>query len=176
MTPEVHVAYLGLGSNLGHRQAILNAALADLTSQPQLTLLQQASLYTTTAQGDDAGDAFLNTAVKVLWYGTAESLLDLCQSVEAQNGRVRSYPNAPRTLDIDLLWTESGPVHTSRLKVPHPRLHQRAFALVPLLELNPDLVDQKTGGPLATFLSSDLLSRGIATGADASRKAETACA
>jgi 2-amino-4-hydroxy-6-hydroxymethyldihydropteridine diphosphokinase len=172
--PEGLVTYLGLGSNLGHRQSILDAAIADLTSHPELTLLQRASLYSTTAQGEDAGVAFLNTAVKVVWHGTPEALLDLCQSVETLHGRERSYPNAPRTLDIDLLWLESGPVRTSRLSVPHPRLHQRAFALVPLLELNQDLVDPKTHRLLSSFLTSEVLLQGIVTEGSAFETAETA--
>jgi 2-amino-4-hydroxy-6-hydroxymethyldihydropteridine diphosphokinase len=125
---DVHVVYLGLGSNLGDRHAILAAAMADLASHPKLTVLQSASVYSTLARGDGAGGAFLNTAVKTEWHGTLDALLDVCQDVEARHGRIRTYRNAPRTLDIDLLWSESGAVRSSRLEVPHPRLRERAFA------------------------------------------------
>jgi 2-amino-4-hydroxy-6-hydroxymethyldihydropteridine diphosphokinase len=155
--------YLGLGSNLGDRHATLAFAVADLASHPDLSVLQSASVYSTRAQGDGAGDAFLNTALKVEWRGTPVALLDVCLDVEARHGRVRTYRNAPRTLDIDVLWIESGTVRTSRLEVPHPRLHQRAFALVPLLELNPNLVFPNTGQSLSSCLNPELLSQGMAS-------------
>jgi 2-amino-4-hydroxy-6-hydroxymethyldihydropteridine diphosphokinase len=175
VTADVHVVYVGLGSNLGDRQANLQAAVADLAADSELSVLQSASLYTTRAQGEGAGEAFLNTALKIEWCGTPLALLDLCQSVEARHGRVRTYPNAPRTLDIDLLWLESGAVHAPGLEVPHPRLHERAFALVPLLELNPDLVVPDTGQPLSACLNPELLSQGIHSEPALPRWSEHAC-
>jgi 2-amino-4-hydroxy-6-hydroxymethyldihydropteridine diphosphokinase len=160
------VAYLGLGSNLGDRFEHLQRAIRQLGADPRFTHLRTAGVYTSTALGARAGDEFLNTAVAGLWDGAPEELLDLCQAVELAHGRTRPYPWAPRTLDIDILWWEGVQLDTPRLRVPHPRLRERAFALVPLLEIAPHLVLPQTGEPLSSTLSPRLLAQGIGTCAD----------
>lgn len=125
------------------------------------TLLARSHVYRTEAVGDPGGPPFLNAAVAGLWDGTPEELLAACLGIEAALGRTRSYRNAPRTLDIDLLFWEGRRILAPGLEVPHPRLTGRAFALLPLLDLAPDLVDPETGRPLAGFVTSGLFAQGI---------------
>jgi 2-amino-4-hydroxy-6-hydroxymethyldihydropteridine diphosphokinase len=153
--------YLGLGSNLGDRAGFLQAAVRDLRSLPGFVLLRQAGLYSTAAVGESAGGEFVNTVVAGSYTGSPNELLDHCLEIEQKHGRERPYPWAPRTLDIDLLWWEGVTLESPRLTLPHPRLHERAFALVPLLELAPHLCLPRTGTPLSAALTPHVLSQGI---------------
>lgn len=155
--------YLGLGSNLGDRHATLLAAMNDLDALPEFVLLRQASWYSTAAMGEAAGEAFINTVVAGHYSGTPEKLLTACQAIEQAHGRTRPYHWAPRTLDIDILWWEGIPWNTPELTIPHPGLSERAFALVPLLEIAPHLADSATGASLSNWLSFQMLNQGIET-------------
>ena len=115
------------------------------------TLLTRSQTYATEAIGDPGGPPFLNAAVAGLWEGTPDLLLSACLEIEANFGRVRTYRNAPRTLDIDILYWEGHTIHTPHLAVPHLGLTQRAFALLPLLELAPDLVEPHSRRPLSVL-------------------------
>jgi 2-amino-4-hydroxy-6-hydroxymethyldihydropteridine diphosphokinase len=154
--------FLGLGSNLGDRRDLLMSACAALAAWPRFTLLTRSSLYETQAMGSCDGPDFLNMAVSGLWVGEPERLLRATQSIEAVHGRVRSFRDAPRTLDIDILWWEGLRWNSRILTIPHPRLLQRAFALLPLLELAPELSDRTRGIPLRASLDRALLSQEIA--------------
>lgn len=153
--------YLGLGSNLGSRSLYLEGAVHKLQAEPRFTLLRRAQVYESRALGARAGGSFLNTVVAGAWEGTPHELLDCCQAIELAFGRTRPYPDAPRTLDIDLLWWEGVELDTPALSLPHPRLHERAFALVPLLEIAGRLTCATTGVPLASSLSGALFSQGL---------------
>lgn len=139
---EAHDAWVGLGANLADPQASLDSALRALAALPLTVLIRVSSRYRSAplqAEGPD----FIN-AVALLRTGLAPlDLLDHLQAIESDHGRERPYPNAPRTLDLDLLLhggAGSGSPHTSaRLTLPHPRLHQRAFVLAPLAELDATL-------------------------------------
>lgn len=153
--------YLGLGSNLGQRAGFVEAALRDLRALKGFVLLRRAGMYRTAPLGEHAGDEFVNTAVAGWFDGTPTELLKRCQEIEAAHGRTRPYPWAPRTLDIDVLWWEGQVITSPALTVPHPRLRERAFALLPLLDLAPHLVWPETGQALSTALSPALLKQGI---------------
>jgi len=152
--------YLGLGSNLGDREGNLHDAIEALRREPGFVYLNRASIYRTSALGPNAGDEFRNTVVAGLWSGSPESLLDLCHRIEARCGRDRPYRWAPRTLDIDILFWDGVEMSTPCLRIPHPDLCQRAFALVPLLELAPDLFGSD-GCSLDASLTGKLLGQGI---------------
>lgn len=166
--------YLGLGSNLGDRFGFLESAVRQLRSDSRFTLLRRAQVYQSRALGAGAGDDFLNTAVSGSWTDTPPSLLGFCQSIELAHGRTRSYPDAPRTLDIDILWWEGVHLTTPELCVPHPRLLERAFALVPLLEIAPHLTNLDTGEALTRSLSTALLHQGIEEAPHPAHVAESA--
>lgn len=132
-------AYIGLGSNLGDGVAHLQEALESLASCPGLRLGSCSSFYRT-APVDADGPDYTNAVVAVRTLLTAPALLQALQTVEQQHGRTRAYRNAPRTLDLDLLCYGSAWIDSSHLQVPHPRMAQRAFVLVPLAEIAPELV------------------------------------
>ena len=131
---DVVVAYIGVGANLGFaRDAVLNA-LADLSRLPSTEFLAASSLYRSEPVDADGPD-FINAVAEVETTLTAPDLLTALQAIETRYGRVRTTRNAPRTLDLDLLLYGDGIITLPDLLVPHPRLHQRAFALLPLIEL-----------------------------------------
>lgn len=131
-------AYIGLGSNLGDPAAQLCAALAALSRMPETRLAARSSLYRSAPVGDAGPPDFVNAVARVETGLAAEALLDALQGIERAHGRQRPFPGAPRTLDLDLLLYGSQRIATERLSVPHPRMHERAFVLLPLLELDPD--------------------------------------
>ena len=130
-------AFLGLGSNLGDPLDHLQQAVDLLHDDPLTTVLDVSSVYLTTPVGGPEQDDYLNLAVRVATRRSPHGLLRRCQAVEAALHRVRAERWGPRTIDVDLLLYGSRVVRTRRLEVPHPRLTERAFALVPLLEVAP---------------------------------------
>ena len=140
------LAYVGLGANLGDPAAALKAAQESLAVLPQTQLHRVSSIYRT-APVDALGPDFLNAVAMLETCLAPDELLNELQRIEAEHGRERPYRNAPRTLDLDLLLYGDATVASPRLTVPHPRLHERAFALVPLAEVAPaDLMIPGLGG------------------------------
>lgn len=129
--------YIGMGANLGDRLATLRTAIAALQSSGEIVAV--SSLYETAPVGYLDQPAFLNTVVALETDETPETLLARLQEIEQAAGRVRSFPNAPRTLDLDLLLYDEQISDAPELTLPHPRLHERAFVLVPLAEIAPEL-------------------------------------
>ena len=140
------LAYLGLGTNLGDRWANLRNALGLLASGgTELRLLRCSQVYETEPWGVTEQPAFLNLAVEVATSLDPEGLLAKCKLVEEELGRVPGLRWGPRLIDLDILLYGTAVVDLPHLEVPHPRLHLRAFALVPLAELAPDLVHPSLG-------------------------------
>lgn len=140
-------AYIALGANLGDAAAALRRAVQSIGRLPLTQLRQSSSVYKTAPLDTDAdepspapGDDYLNAVVEIETGLTAPALLDHLQQIEQQAGRERPYRNAPRTLDLDLLLYGSARIESERLTVPHSRMWQRAFVLVPLAEIAPGLV------------------------------------
>jgi 2-amino-4-hydroxy-6-hydroxymethyldihydropteridine diphosphokinase len=144
------VAYLGLGANLGDARQTLKDAVVCLAQQATVTVLAKSSLYRTEPI-DSGGDDYYNCVVKIDTTLAARQLLGLCQSIEHHFGRERPHRNAPRTLDIDILLYGEARLDEADLIVPHPRLTDRAFALVPLLELDA-AIEIPARGRAASFL------------------------
>ncbi len=132
------LAYIGLGANLGCARQTLKDAVVCL-AQHAITVQAKSSLYRT-APIDADGDDYFNCVVAIETALAARPLLDLCLSIEHQFGRERSTRHAPRTLDLDILLFGADSIDTEHLVIPHPRLVVRAFALVPLIELDTDIV------------------------------------
>ena len=131
-------AYLGLGSNLGDRKKNLAQAL-DLLSQ-NLAIKKLSSVYETEPVGYEEQPLFLNAVCLVSMGLSPENLLRLVKKIEAKLGRMPGPPNAPRPIDIDILFYDNQVLNDKELTIPHPRLVERAFVLVPLAEIAPDLV------------------------------------
>jgi 2-amino-4-hydroxy-6-hydroxymethyldihydropteridine diphosphokinase len=136
---EPVVAYVGLGANLGDAQQALRDALAALSRLPGTRLVRSSRVYRS-APVDAGGPDFLNAVAELQTPCTAPDLLRQLQGIEEAAGRQRPYRNAPRTLDLDLLLYGSARIESPLLVVPHPRMRERAFVLVPLRELAPALV------------------------------------
>lgn len=135
--PE-HTVFLGLGSNLGERLSHLQAAVDALDADPRILVADVSSVYETEPVGGPEQGPFLNIAVRAATTHTPARLLRACQTVEAALGRVRAERWGPRTIDVDvLLYADGRAVDSADLTVPHPRLVERAFALIPLMEVAP---------------------------------------
>ena len=133
-------AFVALGANLGDAAYTLERALLALAQTPGLRLENASGLYRT-APIDSSGPDYLNAVACVVTTLHAPALLTVLQSIENAAGRERPYRNAPRTLDLDLLLYGSARIQSPRLTVPHPRMWERAFVLVPLAEIAPAVVD-----------------------------------
>jgi 2-amino-4-hydroxy-6-hydroxymethyldihydropteridine diphosphokinase len=144
---------LGLGSNLGDREANIAGALRALASCSGVKLVAAAPLYESPPAGGPPQGDYLNGAALVETSLAPGELLAAALEIERSLGRVRPDPVrwGPRTIDIDLLWIEGLAVRDEGLVVPHPRLGERAFALRPLLDLVPDAADPRSGEPYAAL-------------------------
>ena len=136
---ELIDAYIGLGANLGDAQRQLESAMVSLTHLPDTTLVAHSSFYRSAPYEADGPD-YVNAVAHIQTRLNACDLLAAFQNIENLSGRVRPYPNAPRTLDIDLLLYGAGTIQSKVLQVPHPRMGERAFVLMPLREIAPHLV------------------------------------
>ena len=130
----IATAFVGLGANLGNARQTITAALASLTSTPGTLSCESASLYGSDPV-DAAGPTFVNTVSRLTTNQSPLELLETLQAIELEYGRQRTHLNAPRTLDLDLLWYDGIEMNTPKLTLPHPRMHLRAFVLRPLSEL-----------------------------------------
>ena len=137
-------AYIALGANLGHAFSALQNAVAAIRVLPKTCVGKVSNIYKTAPQGSEASrgpvDDYLNAVIELQTGLTAPALLQHLQHIEKAAGRERPYLNAPRTLDLDLLLYGSASIESADLTVPHLRMWQRAFVLVPLAEIAPGLV------------------------------------
>lgn len=141
-------AYIALGANLGDAAQTVRDAIQAINALPETEVTQQSSLYKTAAMeslpGAPKSPDYINAVIEISCHQPATLLLEQLQKIEQKAGRSRPYLNAPRTLDLDILLyrDESGDAHiqTEILIIPHPRMWQRAFVLVPLAEIAPGLV------------------------------------
>ena len=131
-------SYLSLGSNMGDRVGMLRQAVRLLKEHPAIEVMNISSLYETAPVGFTEQDVFLNMVVQLQTSLTAYELLEICQDIEQTLDRKREIRWGPRTIDLDILLYNQDEFETKNLVIPHPRMHERAFVLVPLLELDPE--------------------------------------
>ena len=136
-------AYVALGSNLGDRLATMRAAVRRIEELGQVEAV--SSVYETEPVGFEAQPPFLNAVLRLRTALAPDELIASLLDIEADFGRSRSFKDAPRTLDLDLLFYDGLVLDNATLLLPHPRLHQRAFVLVPLAEIAPHLVHPVLG-------------------------------
>lgn len=137
-------AAIALGSNIGDSREILEAAIATLAKTPGIVLEAKSHWYKTKAVGPPQPD-YLNGCVIVRIFMLPQLLLETLLAIEQKFGRVRQERWGPRTLDLDLLLYDDLIVDTPTLQIPHPRMRERAFVLVPLTEIAPDWVEPVSG-------------------------------
>jgi 2-amino-4-hydroxy-6-hydroxymethyldihydropteridine diphosphokinase len=135
----VTVAYVGIGSNLDDPVRHVRQAFDELDRLPHTRLVKRSSLYRSAPLGYEKQPDFINAVAQLETGLPAERLLAELQQIEARHGRKRSFPNAPRTLDLDILLYGEASLALPALTIPHPRMHERAFVLRPLMEISPEL-------------------------------------
>jgi 2-amino-4-hydroxy-6-hydroxymethyldihydropteridine diphosphokinase len=145
------VAVLGLGANIGDRRRNLAAALGRLAAHPRIGVEAVSALYETPPWGKTDQPAFLNAAARIETSLSPRALLDAILEIERGLGRERGERWGPRTLDIDILVFGTAEMNEPGLEIPHPRLHERAFALAPLVDVLPDA--ELAGRPAAAWLA-----------------------
>ncbi|AUA54881.1 2-amino-4-hydroxy-6-hydroxymethyldihydropteridinepyrophosphokinase [Achromobacter spanius] len=149
MSPRLVRAYIGLGANLGDSAATLRGVLAELQASDGIKAVTASPFYRS-APVEATGPDFVNAVAALNTSLSPLALLDTLQGLENLHGRQRPYRNAPRTLDLDVLTYGDLAVNQERLTLPHPRMHQRAFVLLPLRDLAPDMV--VLGRPISAWV------------------------
>ena len=140
--PSAVTAYIGIGSNVGERRAFCRRAVAELDAAPGVEVRATSSLYETAPVGGPPQRSFVNMVAKVSTSLDARSLLELCKQIEAGLGREGSEIRwGPRVIDLDILLYDEEKIVEADLEIPHPRISQRRFVLVPLLEIEPNAAD-----------------------------------
>lgn len=134
-----HIAFIGLGSNLEDPRGQLQRAFEELDGLPETRLIACSSLYRSAPLGYPDQPDFVNAAAQIGTALTPHALLQGLLQIEQRHGRERTFRNAPRTLDLDVLLYDDVQLHEHGLTIPHPQMHLRAFVLRPLLEIAPDI-------------------------------------
>ncbi|ARD54787.1 2-amino-4-hydroxy-6-hydroxymethyldihydropteridine diphosphokinase [Bacillus aerophilus] len=134
-----NTAYIALGSNIGKKETYLKEAVKKLHEHPEVQVELISSIYETAPVGYENQDDFLNMAVKITTSLRPEELLSLTQKIEQELGRTREVRWGPRTADLDILLYNRENIETEQLVVPHPRMYERLFVLVPMSEICPEI-------------------------------------
>lgn len=156
MSATAETAYIALGSNLEQPQRQLQAGFDALARLPHTELLAQSSLYRSAPVGYVNQPDFVNAVAAIRTGLAPRALLDALLAIEREQGRVREFPNAPRTLDLDILYVGNLVLANDEIVIPHPRLHIRRFVLQPLHDIRPELLlpgQQNTVSELFSTLS-----------------------
>lgn len=138
--PERHIAYVALGANLNDPAEQVETAMAELATLAETRLLGRSGLYASAPAGYADQPDYVNAVAKLETALTPRQLLDRLLDIERRHGRERSFRNSPRTLDLDILLFDDLSLDEPGLHVPHPRMHERAFVLLPLAEIEPGLL------------------------------------
>jgi len=147
------LVYLGLGANLKNPKYQIKKALTKISQHPKIKILKIAPFYQTQAIGNNTPQPdYINSVVKIKTRLSAYQLLKYCQQLENQQGRIRKEHWGARTLDIDILLYHQQIINIPLLIIPHPRMHQRAFVLNPLSDINPKIKIPKIPKSLTTLL------------------------
>ena len=153
-----HIAYIGIGSNLGDKIHHCEKAISAILKIDRHKLLAKSSLFKTQPIGYTSQDWFVNGVIKIETDLEAPELLGTLKTIESQLGRIETFRWGPRTIDLDILFFDDTEIHTEELQIPHPLIQDRQFVLIPLAEIDPTLVHpvlKKTVQELLNNLKED---------------------
>ncbi|WP_059103600.1 2-amino-4-hydroxy-6-hydroxymethyldihydropteridine diphosphokinase [Shouchella shacheensis] len=156
-----HEAHIALGSNLGNREGYLHEAVGFLDEHHHIHVLRASSIYETEPVGFVDQQSFLNMVVRIETDLEPFELLRATQAIENKLGRIRAFRNGPRTLDLDILLFDQENMEWSSLCIPHPRMWERAFVLVPLAEISPLLYNDAIKQTVKEFCENHLDKEGV---------------
>jgi 2-amino-4-hydroxy-6-hydroxymethyldihydropteridine diphosphokinase len=135
-----HIAYIGIGSNLGDKLNQCEKAISEILKIDHHKLLAKSSLFKTQPMGYTFQDWFVNGAIKIETALEASELLRTLKTIESHLGRTETFRWGPRTIDLDILFFDDIEIHTEELQIPHPRIQDRQFVLIPLVEIDANLL------------------------------------
>jgi 2-amino-4-hydroxy-6-hydroxymethyldihydropteridine diphosphokinase len=147
-----NTAFIALVSNIGNRYDYLTEAIKQLESHLEIKLVNISSIYETDPVGYEDQDLFLNMVIEVMTSLRADELLDICLKLELTLGRKREIVWGPRTIDLDILLYNQENIETEKLIIPHPRMLERNFVMIPLSEIKPDIIIPNTDKPLEALI------------------------
>ena len=153
-----HIAYIGIGSNLGDKLHSCEKAIFQILKSGRHKLLAKSSFFKTQPMGYTSQDWFVNGVIKIETDLEAPELLRTLKTIECQGGRTETFRWGPRTIDLDILFFDDIEIHTEELQIPHPLIQNRQFVLVPLVEIDRDLIHpvlKKTVHELLNSLKED---------------------
>ncbi len=154
----VHIAHIGIGSNLGDKVGQCERAITEILKVDQHKLLAKSSLFKTRPIGYTSQDWFINGVIKIETDLEPLELLQALKDIECQLGRQETFRWGPRSIDLDILFYDEKEIRTEQLRIPHPLLHERQFVLIPLAEIDRDLIHpvlKKSVGELLESLTED---------------------
>ncbi|WP_078414581.1 2-amino-4-hydroxy-6-hydroxymethyldihydropteridine diphosphokinase [Priestia abyssalis] len=149
-----NIAFISLGSNLGDRFQYLKEAVMQLNNHESVELINMSSIYETDPIGYEEQSAFLNMVVKICTSLSPVSLLTRLQEIEREHGRKRDIRWGPRTLDLDILLFNQENIETEQLEIPHPRMTERAFVMIPLFEVDHDVQIPNQAHSISSIIDS----------------------
>jgi 2-amino-4-hydroxy-6-hydroxymethyldihydropteridine diphosphokinase len=147
-----NTAFIALGSNIGNRYDYLAKAIEYLAKHPKIQLVNTSSIYETDPVGYEEQDLFLNMVVEIQTDWSALELLGFCLEVELELGRKREIVWGPRTIDLDILLYNQENIQSEKLIIPHPRMLERNFVMIPLSEIRPDIIIPNIEKPLKAWI------------------------
>ena len=153
-----HIAYIGIGSNLGDKLNHCEEAVSEILKIDRHTLLAKSPFFKTQPVGYTSQDWFVNGVIKIKTDLEALELLRTLKTIESQLGRMKTFRWGPRTIDLDILFFDDVEIHTEELQIPHPHIQDRQFVLIPLAEIDQNLVHpvlKKTVHELLTNFKED---------------------
>lgn len=153
-----HIAYIGIGSNVGDKAHQCKRAIAEVLKVDHHKLLAESSFFKTQPVGYTSQDWFINGVIKIETEMEPLELFRVLKTIELKLGRTQTFQWGPRTIDLDILIFDDKEIETEELQIPHPRLHERQFVLIPLVEIDQNLVHpvlKKTVGKLLEDLKED---------------------
>jgi 2-amino-4-hydroxy-6-hydroxymethyldihydropteridine diphosphokinase len=148
-----HRIFIGIGSNIGNSQENCLTSIKYISKDDRATCISSSSFYLTSPVSEIKQDDFINCAVSLEWEGTPLELLSLLQRIETTMGRTRATVKGPRIIDLDILLFSDHIINSPYLVTPHPELHRRKFAIIPCLEIEPEIIHPAYNKPLKDFLS-----------------------